>query len=649
MTDAMTMRSLIFPAMLALAATLSPATAVAQTGNSASADGLAPIPDAADLPWPGGTMRLEIDATDVARGLYRVRQTIPLAPGTRHLILLYPQWLPGTHAPRGPIAELVGLSFTADGNPASWRRDPVDVNAFHVELPDGARQVIAEFVHTSPLRNAEGRVTMTPEMLNLQWEKMSLYPAGHDVSRIAVKPEVTLPPGWTAASALPGRMRSGNTTSWNETDYETLVDSPVFAGAHYRQWPLGKTVQLNAVADSPGLLSLGKEQLASLSRLVDEALLTFGAPPFDHYEFLVALSDRLGNIGLEHARSSENQLEPRAFYSWDEFGWDRNVLAHELVHAWNGKYRRPAGLVTPDFRTPMRDELLWVYEGQSQFWGWVLAARSGLQSRDTVLGMIAAAAGDLADTPGRAWRPLSDTTLDPIVAARKPKPYASYARGEDYYNEGALVWLEADQIIREGTRGAQGLDTFARAFFARSAAHPRISPYTLADVLAELNRIYPYDWAGFFRERIDRPARPVPLAGIEKAGYRLTWKDQPNPYTKARMDNLHRLDLDSSLGLTVDDDGTVSAPRWDGPAFRAGVVTGATIVAVDSIAYSPERLKQAIARAAGDRKPIALLVRRDNRFDTVSIAYYDGLRWPWLERTTSGEAPLDRLFASRTR
>lgn len=612
-------------------------------------DGLPAIPEAADSPWPGGTMSLDVDARDIGRGLYRVRQTIPLAPGTRHLVLLYPQWLPGHHAPRGPIAELAGLAFSADGVPVPWRRDPVDVNAFHLDLPEGARQIVVQFVHTSPLRPAEGRVTMTPEMLNLQWEKVSLYPAGHAVARIAVKPGVILPPGWTAASALTGADRDGAATSWGETDYATLVDSPVFAGLHFHQWPLGKAVKLNAVADEPGLLALGKDRLTSLSRLVDEARMALGEPPFDQYEFLVALSERLGGIGLEHLRSSENRLEPRNFLEWNDYGWDRNVLAHEFVHAWNGKYRRPVGLATPDYRTPMRDDLLWIYEGQTQLWGWVLAARSGIQGKDMVLGMIASAAGDLVDTPGRAWRPVADTVLDPIVAARKPKPYASYERGEDYYKEGALVWLEADQIIRAGTGGQRSLDDFAQAFFARSGAHPVIHPYVLDDVLVALGRVYPHDWAAFFRERIDRPGRPAPLAGIAMGGYRLAWKDRPNPYAEARMRDAHRLDLDSSLGLSVDDEGAVSAPRWDGPAFQAGVVTGATIVAVDRIAFSPERLKQAITRAAGDRKPIELLVRRGDRFDLVNVPYFDGLRWPWLERATALDAPLDRLLAPRAK
>ncbi|HKX77699.1 MAG TPA: peptidase M61 [Novosphingobium sp.] len=633
------MRILTFAAASMLAAI--PAFAHAQN------EGTDAIPDAVDTPYPGGTITLDIDASDVARGIYRVTQTIPLAPGSNRLTLLLPKWLPGNHGPRGPIAELVDLRLTVDGRPVSWRRDPVDVHAFHVDLPAASRRLTARFLHTSPLRGSDGRVTMTPEMLNLQWEKMSLYPAGYFVRQIRVDPSVTLPSGWTAATALDGKVVRGDRLTWATTDYETLVDSPIFAGSYFRQWPLGRKVGLNVVADSPELLDLKPENQAELSALVDEAMATFGEPPFDRYEFLVALSKRLGDIGLEHLASSENLLEPKSFVTWHELDWDRNVLAHEFVHAWNGKYRRPEGLATPDYRTPMRDDLLWVYEGQTQFWGWVLAARSGVQDKDTVLGLMARTVANLANQPGRDWRSVADTTLDPVVAARKRKPYASLARGEDYYGEGALVWLEADQLIRRETGGRKSLDDFARMFFAHQRGGPRIAPFDFDDLVAALNRVHPHDWAAFLRKRIDEAGLPAPLAGIEEAGYRLVWKDKPNRYEDAWMKDAGLLDLSHSIGLTAETDGTVTGAIWDGPAFRARIVPGAKIVAVNGVAFTAEGLKQAIAQAAGTRKPLQLLVRREDRFETVDVPYYDGLRWAWLERTGSGGAGLDRLLAPR--
>lgn len=610
------------------------------------------VPDAADIPYPGGTIRLDIDASDTERGVYRVVETIPLAPGTRRITLLFPQWLPGTHGPRGPLAELVDLKFSVDGKPVSWRRDPVEVYAFHVDLPEGARALEARFLHTSPLESDEGRITMTQEMLNLQWEKMSLYPAGHYVRRIRVKPSVVLPPRWTPATALEGQIQAerragGPFWLWNETDYETLVDSPIFAGRYFRQWNLGNGATLDAVADEPEQLELKPENAAMLTALVQEAVTLFGRPPFDRYALLVALTDRMGGIGLEHLRSSENQLEPKNFIDWRGHDWDRNVLPHELTHAWNGKYRRPAKLWTPDYRTPMQDNLLWVYEGQTQFWGMVLAARSGLQSPEVVLGMLATQAGKYAEQPGRQWRSVEDTTLDPVFAARKPKPYASLARDEDYYNEGALIWLEADQVIRAGTGGRKGLDDFARAFFAHPGDDSKVRTYEFGDVVAELKAVYPYDWETFLRRRIEAAGQPAPLAGIEKAGYRLVWKDEPNPYDKARMDAGRTLNLMHSLGLALDSDGDVTAVQWNGPAFNAGLVNGARIVAVNGITYDADRLKKAIAAAKGGSRPIELLVKRGSRYLTVPVSYGDGLRWPWLERVGGGTAPLDRLLAPR--
>ena len=607
------------------------------------------VPDPVDTPWPGGAITLDIDAGDTLRGAFRVTETIPLPPGIQRITLLFPQWLPGTHGPRGPLAELVGLTFLADGKTATWRRGPVEVNAFHIDVPTGARELVAQFIHTSPLRSSEGRITVTQEMLNLQWEKMSLYPAGHYVRRIRIKPTVTLPEGWTPATSLDGLRLAGNRASWDETDFETLVDSPIFAGRWARKWELGHSVSLYAVADRPDQLDLDAAHLSRLSALVDEALLTFGRPPFDHYTFLVALTDRMGGIGLEHLHSSENQLEPRNFVDWDALDWDRNVLAHEFSHSWNGKFRRPARLWTPDYRQPMQDDLLWVYEGQTQFWGMVLAARSGLQDKDMVLGMLARSAGYYSELPGRAWRSVADTTLDPVIAARKPKPYDSLARGEDYYNEGALIWLEADQLIRTGTGGRKGLDDFARAFFSHPGHGERQLTYEFKDVVATLNAIHPYDWAGFFRSRIESPGQPAPLAGIEQAGYRLVWKEEPNAYDKARMDHDHTLSLYHSLGLTIDREGTVTDARWDSPAFKAGIVTGVKIIAVDTVAFSADELKAAISRAKDGKKPIELLVRRGDRYLTIPVPYSGGLRWPWLERDTPGRtsAPLDRLLAPR--
>jgi predicted metalloprotease with PDZ domain len=602
----------------------------------------------ADRPYPGGTIALEVDARDTMRGIFRVTETIPVERGASALTLLYPEWIQGHHAPRGPINLIGALTFEAGGRTLPWRRDPGNVFAFHLVLPPGASEVTAKFIYTSPLAPDQGRVAVTKEMISLQWEMVSLYPAGYYARQIRIRPVALLPEGWTAVAALDGANADGPRVTWAATDYETLVDSPVLAGVNFKTWDLGHGVALNTFGDTPDDLALAPENQAKLTAMVNQALLVFGTPPFDRYEFLTSLTDRQGPIGLEHQKSSEIQLEPRSLMNWDAEDWNRNVLVHELVHSWNGKFRRPAGLWTPDFQQPTDDRLLWVYEGLTQFWGFVLAARSGVQSKQTVLDMIARSAAAMDGMEGRSWRSLADTTYDPIIDARRPRPFASLTRSEDYYTEGALVWLEVDQIIREGTGGARGLDDFARAFFSYPGGGLRQKTYTRDDIVAALSAVYAYDWDGFFDMRIDQPGQPAPLEGIEKAGYRLVWRDEPNGYDKARMASDHVLSLEHSLGIVIDAEGRITSTRWNSPGFQAGLVTGTRIVAVNELPYTAEVLRRAITVARGSRKPIQILLKRSDQFQSVAVDYHDGLRWPWLEPIGKDETGLDRLFTPRS-
>ena len=636
--------------LVAIALALVPAAAPAQdavrtapVAISAASD----IPAAQDVRFPG-VIDLAIDATDLTRGVFKVTETVPVPAGMRELILLSPEWLPGKHAPRPNTRLLADFHFAADGKPIAWIRDPLDVNAFRLALPEGAKEVVAKFVFASPLQSSEGRVVMTQEMLNLQFDAMSLYPAGHYVRQIMVKPQVTFPDGWQVFTALDGQETRRGVTTWDPVDYETLVDSPIFAGKYFQQWELGHDVQLDVVADDPKLLAIEPEHLATYRKMVDEALALFGGRHFDHYDFLLALTDRLGDIGLEHQRSSENAYKPKDFVEWNKMAFDRNVVPHELVHSWNGKYRRPERMWTPDYRHPMVGDMLWLYEGQTQFWGYVLSARSGVQPKDIVLGAIASAAGYRSEAAGREWRSIDDTTRDPILNARKALPYTSLSRSEDYYWEGLLVWLEADQIIRQGTGGVKGLDDFARAFFGVNDGDLGQLTYDFDEIVATLNAVHPYDWAGFLQERFGQPGQPAPVRGIEMAGYRLVWKDEPNPYNKGLAEESGDLDLKYSLGFDVDKDGKVKNPMWDSPGFDAGIVTGAQIVAVNGEAWSKDVMKDAITAAKGGSRPIELLIKRGTRYLTVPIDYHDGLRYPWIEPVGEGEQPLDRLLAPRT-
>ncbi len=602
------------------------------------------IPAARDIDYPG-TLLLEVDATDISRSIFRVKETVPVAKAGP-MVLMTPKWLPGNHAPRGQIEKLAGLVIRANGRVLPWRRDPVDVFAFHVDVPAGARNLDVQFQFVSATKPDQGRVVMTDKMLNLQWEAVSMYPAGYYTRRIPVQATVKYPAGWTAASGLPSRA-NGSTYSYQRTSYETLIDSPVFAGRFFKRWALSDRVGLNVVADSADELNATPEQIDAHKRLVEQSVRTFGAQHYDKYEFLLAITDEMGSIGLEHHRSSENGVDPGYFTQWSEGPGERNLLPHEFSHSWDGKYRRGADLFTPDYRTPMRNSLLWVYEGQTQFWGYVLQARSGLVSKQDTLDAYAYIAASLDARAGHEWRPLVDTTNDPIISARRPKGWTSWQRSEDYYNEGLLVWMEVDSILRGQSNGAKSIDDFARAFFGVNDGDWGVLPYTLADVENTLNRIQPYDWRGFLDKRLNATGPGAPIAGFAANGYRLTYSDKPTDFFRGNEKSRGMTDLSFSGGLVMGKEGEVSGVNWGSAAFDAGLAPGDTVLAIGGETYTADRLKAAITAAKGSRDPIRMTVRKLGRVREVAIDYHGGLRYPRLEKTGAGDTGLDRLLAPR--
>ncbi|HEY2069042.1 MAG TPA: hypothetical protein VGG48_05770 [Rhizomicrobium sp.] len=639
-----------FPVLALCVAAVLSAAAYAQEQQPQPLPMPAAIPAPQDVAYPG-TIRLAVDATDTQRGIFRVHETIPLAhPGPQ--ILLFPKWLPGNHGPTGPIDKMAGLTIHAGNAKLTWLRDPVDVFAFHVTPPAGAKSIDVDFQFLSAVDKSEGRIMMTGEMLSLQWDALALYPAGYFSRRVMFQPSVKFPAGWKFGTALETASSAGAVTTFKPVPFNTLVDSPMIAGKYFTRVDLdpGAKVPVHAdiIADSPEELVMSPAQLQIHRNLVSQAYKAFGSRHYDHYDFLLSLSDRMGGNGLEHHRSSEDGTVPGYFKEWDKSVSSRSLLSHEFTHSWNGKFRRPADLWTPNFNVPMRDSLLWVYEGQTQFWGTVLAIRSGLYTKQQGLDAIAfnAAMFD-SNRPGRQWRALEDTTEDPITTMRRPIPWRSWQRAEDYYGEGELIWFDADTLIRQKTNGARSLDDFAHLFFGVNDGSFVTVPYTFDDVVKALNAIVPYDWAGFLHARVDAVAPSAPLDGLVRGGYKLVYTDAPSDFVKSNEHARKITDLTWSLGLSLDEKGAASEVIWDSPAFKAGVTAGSQIVAVNDIAYDSDRLKDAVKAAKTAKEPIRLLVKRGDVFRVIAIDYHGGLRYPHLERIPGTPALLDAIIAPR--
>jgi len=600
------------------------------------------IPSARDVPWPG-TIELSVDTTDVVHGVFQVTEIVPVAEAGP-LTLLYPQWLPGNHAPNGPIPELADLRITGAGGPLKWKRDPVDVYAFHMDVPAGTTSLKVEFQFLAATDAVQGRIVTTPDMLNLEWNAVVLYPAGFYVRRIAVEASLRVPDGWRAASALEVASQVGSIIRYQPTTLDTLVDSPVFAGANVRVEGLAPGVRLNIVADRPEELAATSDQIQLFRNLVVQAVRVFGSQHYDHYDFLLALSDRQSGVGLEHHRCSENGVIGKYFIDWKDTASNRDLLPHEYTHSWNGKFRRPADLWTPDYRTPMQDSLLWVYEGQTQFWGYVLGARSGLLSKSDALAALGAIAATYDTRIGRTWRPLIDTTNDPVISQRRPRPWVSWQRSEDYYNEGLLVWLDADSLIRQLSGGARSIDDFAKAFFGVNDRDWGELTYTFDDIVAALNGVQPYDWARFLRDRLENTSQHAPLDGLGRGGYQLIYTDTPSDWFKSYEKLRKVTDLSYSGGIALGKNGEITGVVWDSPAFDAGLTVGTTLIAVDGRAYDVDDLKETIK---SKKSPVSLLVRTGDIFRTVVLNYDGGLRYPNLKKTDVAAGSLDALLAPK--
>ena len=604
------------------------------------------IPPARDVTYPG-TLQLTVDASDVTRAIFKIHEHVPVAaPGD--LVMLYPKWLPGNHSPSGQINKVAGFNATANGAPLKWVRDNLDVYAFHIAVPPGVSAIDVDFQYLSPTERNQGRVVATPDLASIEWIANSMYPAGYYTRDIPIQASVIVPAGWHVATALRPSAQSANRVDYPVTSYQILTDSPLIAGAHYRAFPLSPDVTLDVIADNDEELAAKPDAIEAHKRLVEQAVKAFGAQHYDHYDFLLTISDQLGGEGLEHHRSSEDGTARGYFTDWDNQLNARNLLPHEFTHSWNGKFRRAADLWTPDFRTPMQDSMLWVYEGQTQFWGYVLGARSGMLSKQDTLDAIAAtAAAYSTGTPGRAWRPLIDTTNDPIIAQRAPQPWRSWMRAEDYYSEGQLIWIDVDRIIRQQSGGKRSIDDFAKAFFGVRDRDWGELTYTLDDIVATLNKVQPYDWSGYLQRRVYDIAPQAPLEGITQGGYNLVYTAEPTPWIKSLQKNRKYIELTYSGGFSVGMDGKIASVLWDSSAFNAGLTVGSEIVAVNGRKFDMDAITQAIKNAANNGPAPQLLIHDGDVYKTVTLDWHGGLRYPHLEKVGKGPGTLDALLAPR--
>ncbi len=608
-----------------------------------------PIAAPRDRPYPG-TIDLSVDITDIQRRILNVHETVPVQ--SDEVTLLYPKWIPGNHSPTGPISKLAGLVITANGKRIEWVRDRVDVYAFHVAVPVGVKTLELEFQYLAPLRAREGRISMSSKIVDLAWNTVVLYPAGYFSRDIHVSPSIKLPEGWQFASALEVDSHTGDAVRFKDTTLDTLVDSPLYSGVNFKRLDLstgpGNPVFLDVFSDSPSNLEITSEQLQLHKNLVLEAEKLYASHHYSHYDFLFLLSNTVGGVGLEHHQSSEDGTQANYFTDWAAGIANRDLLGHEYTHSWDGKFRRPADLWTANFNVPMQDDLLWVYEGMTQYFGYVLTARSGLRTEAQTRDLIARVAANFDVSPGRTWRPLVDTTNQPTMSLRSPVSWVSWQRPEDYYTEGMLIWLDADTKIRELSGEKKSLDDFAKLFFGINNGSYVTQTYSLKDVIAALNTVQPFDWANFLKARVYQGAPQTPEEGISRGGYRLSYSDTPPDWLQKdeepRRDERPStpINLATSLGISLMRDGTLDNVWWDSPAFKAGMTPDMQIMAVNGTTFKVDLLRTAITEAAKSESRLKLLVKKGDEFQTIEVDYHGGLRYPKLERV---EGTPDRLSA----
>ncbi|MGD0490312.1 MAG: M61 family peptidase [Steroidobacteraceae bacterium] len=603
-----------------------------------------------------GDLTVDVDLSDPAQRIFRVHESIPVSPGA--LTLYYPKWIPGEHAPSGTIDSIAGLVVTSDaGQRIEWRRDLEDMFTLHLTVPAGVKSLVLDFELLSPGPGGEfgQSASATDRIEDLEWNQVLFYPSGYAAHNITFKPSIRIPKGWGHATALEEDKTSGGAIAFTPVSLEQLVDSPLICGLYFSRLDLAPgasvPVHLDLVADDRSDLKVDDAQLQAHRNLITQAQALFGAHHYQHYDFLFTLSENTGHFGLEHSQSSDDRYYAKFFIDPDTYLAGAGLLPHEYVHSWNGKFRRPAGLATPNYNVPMRDDLLWVYEGLTEYLGDVLTARSGIWTPEQYREELAVTAAQMDHRPGRAWRNLQDTADAAQRLYYTGTDWNSELRSVDYYPEGELLWLDVDTTIRELSGGKKSLDDFTRAFYGVDDGSFVVKPYDFADVVKALNAVQPNDWASFLRSRLDTHEPGAPLGGIKRGGWTVTYNDQRSAMLKAHEKTRKFLDLRYSLGLFLgtgpDDTGRVIDVQWGSAAFTAGLAPGMVVVAINGRKFDPDLVDEALRNAQSGQAPIEILARNYDSYSTFKIDYRDGPKYPHLTRVTDQPDRLGDIITAK--
>ena len=624
----------------------------------------ATLAHAASAPAPHITINL--DATDAPRKIFHAQLTIPASPGT--LTLYYPKWIPGEHAPSGPVIEVAGLKFTGNGQILKWRRALDDNWTVNVEVPAGVHEVNASLDYLGPIETGQGLfsagASATAKMTVISWNQVLLYPKGFTADQIMFSSSVRFPSGWKFGTPLPIASQSGDEVHFNEVSLYTLVDSPIIAGEYLKIVPLNPgqnpPAELDVAADSPEALNPPEEVWGHYKNLVKQATTLFGATHYRDYHFLYSLSNHVAHFGLEHHEANDSRSDERTLIDPGMRQLSASLLSHEYTHSWNGKYRRPADLTTPDYQQTMQDDLLWVYEGLTEFYGDVLAGRSGLWDPDQYRQHLAAVAARMDTRPGRTWRNLQDTADAAAQLYYAPHQWDSWRRDVDYYDEGELDWLWADTIIREQSHGAKSLDDFCKLFHGAPSTPPMVKTYTFDDIVNALNQIVPYDWRGFWTDKLTYHANHGPLGGVENSGWKLVYDGQRSQMARAWEEAHQKIDASFSVGLVVGDscestradgdcnyDGIIEDTIEGKPAAEAGIGPGMKLIAVNGRRFTPEVFHDALAATKNSSEPLRLLIENTDYYRTYELNYHEGEKYPHLVRQDSKPDALSDIIRAK--